>query len=65
MQSVSASQTKQKRKMEIFCKTKFMMKPVFRIRICIKICLLDPDPHGQMRIRIQEVKKPRKCTLSS
>ena len=24
----------------------------------------DPDPHGQMRIRIQEVKKPRKCTGS-
>ena len=31
---------------------------------CIKICLLDPDPHGQMWIRIQEVKKPRKCTSS-
>ena len=27
--------------------------------IRIKICLLDQDPHGQMRIRIQEVKKPR------
>ena len=29
-------------------------------RIRIKKCLLDPDPdpHGQMRIRIQEVKKP-------
>ena len=23
-----------------------------------------PDPHGQLRIRIQEVKKPRKCTGS-
>ena len=33
-------------------------------RIRIKKCLLDPDPHGQMRIRIQEVKKPRKCTGS-
>ena len=32
--------------------------------IRIKICLLDPDPHGQMRIRIQEVKKPRKYTGS-
>ena len=42
------------------------LSPVFRIRIRIKICLLDPDtdPHGQMRIRIQEVKKPRKCTGS-
>ena len=29
-----------------------------------KKCLLDPDPHGQMRIRIQEVKKHRKCTDS-
>ena len=29
-------------------------------RICIKKCLLAPDPHGQMRIRIQEVIKPRK-----
>ena len=33
-------------------------------RIRIKICLLDPDPHGQMLIRIQEVKKPRKYTDS-
>ena len=24
----------------------------------------DPDLHGQVRIRIQEVKKPRKCTSS-
>ena len=24
----------------------------------------DADPHGQMRIRIKEVKKPRKCTGS-
>ena len=32
-------------------------------RIRIQKCLLDPDPHGQMQIRIQiqEVKKPRKC----
>ena len=37
---------------------------VFRIRISIKICLLDPDLHGQMRIRIQEVNKPRKNTGS-
>ena len=34
------------------------MLTVFRIRK--KKCL--PDPHGQMRIRIHEVKKPRKCT---
>ena len=35
-------------------------------RIRIKICLLDSDPHRQMRIwiRIQEVKKPRKYTGS-
>ena len=32
--------------------------------IRIKICLLDPDSHGQMRIQIQEVKKPRKCSPS-
>ena len=33
-------------------------------RIRIKKCLLDPDPYEQMRIRIQELKKPRKCTGS-
>ena len=32
--------------------------------IHIKKCLQDPDPHGQMRIRIQEAKKPTKCTVS-
>ena len=39
---------------------------VFRIRILMKIpvCLLDPDPHGQMRIQIQEVKSRRKRTGS-
>ena len=37
-------------------------RTVFRIRM--KICLLDPDPQGQMRIRIHEVKKPRKYTVS-
>ena len=33
-------------------------------RIRIKKCHLDPDPHGQIRIRIQEVRKLRKCTGS-
>ena len=33
-------------------------------QIRIKKCLLDPDLHGQMQIRIQEVKKPKKCTGS-
>ena len=33
-------------------------------RIRIKKCRLDPDPHGQMRIQVQEIKKPSKCTGS-
>ena len=44
--------------------TGIFLNSVFRIRIRIKKCHLDPDPHGQMRIRIQEVKKPRKRTGS-
>ena len=32
-----------------------MIKTVFRIRIRIIGGLLDPDPHGRRRIRIQEV----------
>ena len=30
----------------------------------VSISVADPDPHGQMLIRIQEVKKPRKSTNS-
>ena len=40
------------------------MKAVFWIRIRIKKCLLDLDPHGKMLIRNQELKKFRKCTGS-
>ena len=34
------------------------------LRIRIKISLQDPDPYGQLRIRIEEVKKPRNYTGS-
>ena len=34
------------------------------LRIRKKISLQDPDPYGQLRIRIEEVKKPRKYTGS-
>ena len=37
---------------------------VLRIRIRIINVLPDPVPHGQMRIRIQEVTKPRKSKSS-
>ena len=41
--------------LEVFKK---LFLTVFRIRI--KKCRMDPDPHEQMRIRIEEVKKLRK-----
>ena len=37
---------------------------MLRIWIRIKKALQDPDPDEHMRIRIREVKKPRKCTSS-
>ena len=41
---------------------KTLAPAMLRIRIRINKGLPDPDPHGQMRNRIQEVKKPRKYT---